>query len=76
MDLNFYKDKILLHLTDHATRLLMSTVIPSKNPDVILQALLKDYVSVHGAADKCFSDDGGEFANESFSSSVKVRILQ
>ena len=66
MDLKFYKGKILLHLIDHGIRLSMSTVIPSKNPDVILQAILKNWVSIYGAADKFLSDNGGEFANESF----------
>ena len=66
MDFSFYRGKILLHLIDHATRLSMSTVIPFKNPDVILQTILKNWVSVYGAADKFHSDNGGEFANESF----------
>ena len=44
----------------------MSTVIPSKNPDVILQAILKNWVSAYDAADKFLSDNGGEFANGSF----------
>ena len=66
MDLKFYKGKILLHLIDHATRLSKSTVNPSKNPDVILQAILKNWLSVYGAAVKFLSDNGGEFANESF----------
>ena len=76
MDLKFYKGKILPHLIDHATRLSMSTVIPSKNPDVILQAILKNWISVYGAAE-FLSDNGDEFANESFlelCESLNIRV--
>ena len=66
MDVKFYKGKILLYLTDHATRLSMSTVIPSENPDVILQAILKNLVSIYGDADKFLSNNGWKFARESF----------
>ena len=60
------KGKILLYLTDHATRLSTSTVIPSENPDVILQAILKNLVSIYGDADKFLSNNGWKFARESF----------
>ena len=66
MDLKFCKSKILLHLVDHATRFSMSTVIPFKNPDVILQSVLKNWVSAYGAANKFLSGNGWEIANESF----------
>ena len=62
-DLKFYKGKTLLDLIDHATRLSMSAVVPSKNPDVILHAILKNWVFIYGAADKLFSVNGSEFAN-------------
>ena len=44
----------------------MSTVMRSENSDVILQAILKNWVSIYGAADKFLSDNGGKSANESF----------
>ena len=66
VNLKFYKGNILLHLIDHTTRLSISTVILSKSPDMIFQAILVNWVSVYCAADKFLSDNGGGFANESF----------
>ena len=40
MDLKFYKKRTLLHLVDHTTQLSSSTVIPSKDPDVVILSKL------------------------------------
>ena len=66
MYLKFYKGKIILHLVDHATRLSVSSLVPSKKPDVIIESILKNWISVFGSADQFLSDNGGEFANEKF----------
>ena len=56
MDLKFYKKRTLLHLVDHATRLSSSTVIASKDPEVVIKAIFKSSMS----------DNGGKFANKKF----------
>ena len=66
MDLKFYQGKIILHLIDHATRLSQAVHIPSKNPRVIIEALLTNWISIYGPADKFLSDNGGEFVNNEF----------
>ena len=66
MDLKFYKKRILLHLVDHATRLSSLTVIPSKDPEVVIKAIFKSWIQVYGSAEKFMSDNGGEFANKKF----------
>ena len=66
MDLKFYTGKIILHLVGHATRLSASSLVPSKKPDVIIESILKNWISVFGLADQFLSDNGGEFANEKF----------
>ena len=66
MDLRFYSGKILLHLMDHATKLSASTFVPSKEPNVIIIAIFKSWIQISGAPEKCFTDNGGEFANAEF----------
>ena len=66
MDLKIYEGKIILHLVDHATRLSVSPLVPSKKPDVIIESILKNWISVFGTTDQFLSDNGGEFANEKF----------
>ena len=43
MDLKFYHKKLLIHLVDHATRLSVTTVIPSNHPDTIKPSLAVGY---------------------------------
>ena len=66
MYLKFYQGKIILHLTDHATRLSQAVHIPSKHPRVIIEALLTNWISIYGPADKFLTDNGGEFVNNEF----------
>ena len=42
MDLKIYKGKIILHFVNHATRLSVSSLVPSKKPDVIIESILKN----------------------------------
>ena len=41
MDLKFYKGKILLHLINYTTRLQASAFVPSKEPNVIINATFR-----------------------------------
>ena len=66
MDLKFYKERILLHLIDHATRLSVSSFVRSKEPKVILKAIFKSWIQIYGAPEKFLTDNGGEFANSKF----------
>ena len=78
MDLKFYKKRILLHLVDYATRLSSSTVIPSKDPEVVIKAILKSWIQVCGSAEKFMSDNDGEFANKKFiemCESMNIRFM-
>ena len=63
MDLKFYKKHIILHIIDHATRLSASTLIRSKEPEVVIQGILQNWISVYGTAEKFLTDNGGEFCN-------------
>ena len=44
----------------------MAVHIPSEQPKVIVNAILSNWISVYGAAEKFLSDNGGEFVNEEF----------
>ena len=66
MDLKFYEGKIIPHLIDHATRLSQAVHIPSKHPRVITEALLTNWISIYGPADKSLTDNEGEFVNNKF----------
>ena len=64
MDLKFYKGKILLHMMDHATRLSVTVILPSKKPGQIMNAIMKYWVAVYGTVNKFLTENGGEFVNE------------
>ena len=66
MDLKFCHGKILLHIIDHCTQLSAPTFASNKNPDTIIKAIFKIWISVYGSADKFHTDNGGEFANNNF----------
>ena len=66
MDLKFFDDKIILHMIDHVTRLSSACRVSSKNPEVIVKSILKNWIAVYGSLLKFLSDNGGEFANEQF----------
>ena len=66
MDLKFYKGKILLHLIDHASRLSNGSRVSSKNPEVIVKSIFKNWIAIYGRPNKFLSDNGGEFMNHQF----------
>ena len=69
---------ILLHLIDHATRLSATTVIPSKDPDMIIKAIFNCWIQIYGSAEKFLTDNGGEFANSKFlemCESMNIRVV-
>jgi len=66
MDLKDIGSKKVIHHVDHATRFSAATVIPSKKRGVIIDAVLKIWVSIFGSPKKILSDNGGEFTNDDF----------
>ena len=66
MYVKFYKQKIILHVIDHATWLSSSVRVPSKKPKDILRGLFSHWISIYGSTEKFLTDNGGEFLNEEF----------
>ena len=66
MDLNFCHGRILLHLVHHATRLSSASLITSKDPEMIIKNIFKNWISIYGTAGSFLTDNGGEFANQKF----------
>ena len=66
MDLKDFGSKKVIHLIDHVTRFSAACVIPSKRREVVVDAVLKIWVSIFGSPKKILSDNGGEFNNEDF----------
>ena len=67
LDLKFItinnKTFIILHMIDMFTRYSQATVIPSKAKEVIVNDILKNWVSIFGTPQGIMSDNGGEFDN-------------
>ena len=55
---------IIIHFIDQATRLSAAVRIPNKNPDTIVNAIMKRWIGIFGAATTFHTDNGGEFVNE------------
>ena len=51
MDLKSYKRHTLLHLIDHFTNFTVSSVIPNKKTESIIQSIFKIWISVYGSAE-------------------------
>ena len=66
MDLKEFKGKLILHVTDHATRFSATTFVASKHREEIISALVKIWISVFGPPSKFFSDNGSEFNKDDF----------
>ena len=79
MDIKFYKEHILLHMIDSVTRLSLSSVLKSKRPEAIIEAIFTHLIQPFGTAGEFFIDNGGEFANADFinmceSLNIRVRV--
>ena len=68
MDLKFItisnKQHIILHMIDIFTRYSAASVIRSKDKEVIVDAILRHWISVFGKPATIYSDNGGEFNNK------------
>ena len=80
IDLKFYKERILLHLINHTTRLSVSSFVKSQEPEFILKAIFKSWMQIYHAPEKLLTYDDGEFANSKFihmaeSMNITVKVI-
>lgn len=66
MDLKDINSEHILHLIDHMSRFSAACVIKSKKKEVVIEAILKIWISTFGSPNKILSDNGGEFSNDEF----------
>ena len=66
MDLKQFGKVHLLHIIDSATRLSAVAIIKSKQAEVIIREIFRQWVSVYGVPESILSDNGGEFNNAHF----------
>ena len=68
MDLKEYiHNKVwILHLIDAATRYSAACLIRTKHPEEIIRCVYLIWIAYFGSPKKIFSDNGGEFSNETY----------
>ena len=76
MDLkDVIKGKLILHLIDAGTRYTNAMLIKSKRKVVIVNMIFENWIKYFGSPLRIHSDNGGEFANETFTDmSEKLRF--
>ncbi len=63
LDLKIFKGKYILYMVDCFTRYTVGTVIPSKDPQVVIKAMIKIWFRIFGKPAQLWFDNGGEFSN-------------
>ncbi len=53
--------KIICYVIDEFSRLSATCFVPDKNPESILKAILKEWISKYGTCEKLLHDLGGDF---------------
>ena len=66
MDLKFYNKKICSLLLTTVQDCLLPLSSPKKNPDTLIKATFKLWISVYGSAETFLYNNGGECANGDF----------
>ena len=72
------KGVYILYMIDHFTRYQVATVIRSKEPETIVNALTLKWIPIFGKVDRILSDNGGEFCNEEMrevSSALNIELI-
>ena len=64
MDLKQINSELVLHMIDHVTRYSSACVIKSKHKEVVVKAIMENWVRIFGPPTKFLSDNGGEFINQ------------
>ena len=68
----------ILYMIDHFTRYQVATVIKSKEPEEVINAMTLKWFPTFGHVDKILSDNGGEFCNDEMrevSNAFNVELL-
>lgn len=68
LDIKFYKSIPILHMIDVCTRFSISSVIKDKSANTIVEEIFQKWITIFGAPKKFQTDNGAEFANETFRS--------
>ena len=63
MDLKIWQGKYILYMVDCFTRYTLGTVIPSKEPQVVIKAIIRLWIRIFGKPKQFWFDNGGEFSN-------------
>ena len=63
LDLKFVNTHIVLHIIDTFSRYSQASVVWRKRKEDIVRAIMQHWVSIFGAPNSIFSDNGGEFNN-------------
>ena len=63
LELSFMEGKPVLHMIDALTRFSVSSVIRSKEANVIIESIFKNWITIFGVPGMFISDYSGEFAN-------------
>ena len=66
IDLKPFRGVYIFHMVDHATRYSAGAIINSKQKEVIIDKIFKDWISIFGTPKLFLSDNGGEFNNDIF----------
>ena len=65
MDLKHWREGLwILHIIDMFSRYTCSVFVTRKRPQDIIEAVIKDWISVFGVIENLLTDNGGEFNNE------------
>ena len=65
MDLKHWLEGLwILHIIDMFSRYTCSVFVTRKRPQDIIEAVIKDWISVFGVMENLLTDNGGEFDNE------------
>ena len=65
MDLKHWREGLwILHIIDMFSRYTCSVFVTRKRPQDIIEAVIKDWISVFGVMENLLTDNGGEFNNE------------
>ena len=63
MDLKIWKGKIILYMIDAFTRYTMAVVVQRKEPEMIVDAMMKSWIKYFGIMGGILTDNGGEFSS-------------
>ena len=58
--------KILLNLVNHETKIISINFCPSKEYNLIINAIFGSWIQIFGAPKKFLTDNGGNFVNTEF----------